>query len=100
MKRLFLLALFLAGCARPLEWRQIDGGAPDPQRLNVDATICQGEAQKARLSGGSTYVPTGDAFAQVNSGLDDLQRSIATQDVLTGCMASKGYILRRVASQP
>lgn len=57
------------------------------QQFEMDATMCQGEMQKANLSG-VTFTGGGIAGAIAAS-----QRSDAVGQVARGCMAEKGYVL-------
>jgi hypothetical protein len=71
-----------------------DGRAPgsDPvlhQQFEMDRTVCNGETQKADLSG-VTFTGGGLAGA-----LAAVQRSEEAGQVGQGCMASKGYVLVR-----
>jgi hypothetical protein len=79
------LTLALAGCATKGVFLLSDGRIPtdDPvlkEQLEKDLTICNGEAQKANLSGNV-----------VNS----FSRNMAVAQVGRGCMAQKGYVLSR-----
>lgn len=85
------LALALAGCATARTapvWIRADGAAVDPQRLALDQTVCQGEMQRASMSG--VQLDTGNPFTD---GVNGANRYLAGQDVLKGCMAGRGYLL-------
>jgi hypothetical protein len=78
-------ALALAGCAKPPVYLLADGRLPadDPvvnQQFEMDRTVCQGELQKANLSGS---VRDWSAVGRVT----------AVSQVGQGCMAEKGYVL-------
>ena len=84
---LALAALALTGCATKGVFLLADGRIPadDPllkAQLEKDLTICNGEAQKANLSGN---------LANVSS----ISRYSAVAQVGRGCMAEKGYVLVR-----
>jgi hypothetical protein len=81
---LMVAALILAGCAPHMTWLRADGVAPsaDPvinQQFEMDRTVCQGELQKANLSGSLR-----DWSA--------ISRGSAVNQVGQGCMAQKGYV--------
>lgn len=89
---LVLAAITLSGCATKTIYLLADGRAPgtDPvlnQQFEMDRTVCQGELQKANLSG-VTFGGGGWAgvAAQAN-------RNAAAGQVGQGCMAEKGYVL-------
>jgi hypothetical protein len=89
-----LAALILAGCAPHTIYLRADGMSPasDPvlnQQFDMDRTVCQGDMQKASLSG-VTFAGGGLAgvAAQAN-------RNEAAGQVGQGCMAEKGYVLVR-----
>jgi hypothetical protein len=77
-----LLCVLLAGCAaEPKDWTRPDGQPINPSQLQLDKTACEGEVEKAAV--------TGQARSTVGMpfGMD-------RQDmrVFTGCMASRGYL--------
>lgn len=83
---LALAAVALSGCAAKTVYLLADGRAPvsDPvlnQQFEMDRTVCQGELQKANLSGS----------------LRDwgIERGAAVSQVGQGCMAEKGYVMVR-----
>jgi hypothetical protein len=87
------LALALAGCQSTQNvWLRTDGrratSSPQlSQQFDLDATVCQGERQKASMSG-----------VQLNSGglmgvAEAMERGQAADDVTKGCMAQRGYLL-------
>jgi hypothetical protein len=87
MRRVALLFVIfaLAGCAAKNVFLLADGRNPgsDPvlnQQFRMDSTVCQGELQKANLSGSLR-----DWGA--------LSRGMAVDQVGEGCMAEKGYVL-------
>lgn len=87
-------ALALAGCATRTLYLRADGVAPgsDPvlqQQFDMDRTVCQGELQKANLSG-VTF--TGGGLSGVAAAA---ARGQAAGQVGQGCMAEKGYVLVR-----
>jgi hypothetical protein len=86
--------LDLCSCAPQVKsvWLRTDGQhiASNPvllQQAQVDLTVCQGEMQKANLSG-VTF--TGGGLAGLAAAA---QRNNAAADVAKGCMAQHGYIL-------
>jgi hypothetical protein len=75
------LCATLAACASaPKLWTRADGGPIMQTQYEVDATVCRGELQKARMAG------TGQ--------LGLISRMNAQDDIYTGCMAAKGYVQR------
>ncbi len=96
MRRVVLLftALSLTGCATKMVYLLADGRAPgdDPvlnQQFDMDRTVCNGETQKAGLSG-VTF--TGGGLAGIAAAAE---RDQAAGQVGQGCMAGKGYVLVR-----
>ncbi len=94
MRIVFVLpvALALAGCASHMIYLRADGISPasDPvlnQQFEMDRTICQGDMQKANVSG-VTF--TGGGVAGVIAANN---RNQAVGQVGQGCMAEKGYVL-------
>jgi hypothetical protein len=87
------LAISVGGCAAAPKtiWLRADGqGGRDPvlaQQFEIDRTICQGERQRADLSG-TTF--TGGGLAGIAAAQ---QRSNSADQVASGCMAQKGYVL-------
>lgn len=57
------------------------------QQFELDQTICQGERQRADLSG-TTF--TGGGVAGI---IAAQQRGVSADQVASGCMAQKGYVL-------
>jgi len=91
---MIVAALALAGCAPHMIYLRADGqmAAGDPvlqQQFEMDHTICQGDMQKANVSG-VTFAGGGivGAVAAAN-------RNEAVGQVGQGCMAEKGYVLVR-----
>ena len=87
---LLFSALNLAGCAKEMTYVRLDGqrASTDPvlsQQFQVDAAICQGEMQKANVSG-VTFSGGGLAGAMAAA-----ERSKAVGQVAQGCMAQRGY---------
>lgn len=89
-------ALLLSACAQQpkMLWVRGDGQrtAGDPvmvHQFEMDRTMCQGEMQKANLSG-VTLTRGGLAGAVAAADRDE-----AAGQVGNGCMASKGYVLVR-----
>ena len=87
-----LAVLALAGCAPHLIYLRADGVPPgsDPvlnQQFEMDRTICQGDMQKANVSG-VTFAGGGLAGAVAAA-----NRNQAVGQVGQGCMAEKGYVL-------
>ncbi len=81
---LVFAALALTGCATKTVYLLADGRSPgsDPvlnQQFEMDSTVCQGELQKANLSGSLR-----DWGA--------ISRGTAVNQVGQGCMAEKGYV--------
>lgn len=100
MRRLFALSigLFLLGCSThpdlPETWVRTDGqGIFNNPALNhqftTDKTICEGEVQKANLSG--TQLCRGATDCLIAS----MARDSSLSTVAKGCMAQKGYALVR-----
>lgn len=87
------LAMVLAGCAaQQLAYVRTDGQRikTDPvmeQQFQIDAAICNGEMQKANVSG-VTFTGGGIAGAVAAA-----NRSNAVGQVAQGCMAQKGYVV-------
>jgi hypothetical protein len=92
---LVFAALALAGCAGPqMLYLRADGVAPgsDPvlnQQFEMDRTVCNGDRQRASLSGVSYGGGGWGAIAAQAS------RNQAAGQVAQGCMAEKGYVLVR-----
>ncbi|MGH6875934.1 MAG: hypothetical protein ACREHV_01005 [Rhizomicrobium sp.] len=89
-------ALALAGCAtaaqEQLAWVRADGQpiAGNPallQQYQLDHTACEGEMQKANLSG-QTFCPGGAIACAIN----DVERQRSMLAVGKGCMANRGYL--------
>jgi hypothetical protein len=94
-----LAALALASCAPHMIYLRADGqvAANDPvlhQQFEMDRTVCQGELQKANVSG-VTYTGGGLIGA-----LALAERSQSVDQVGQGCMASRGYVLVREDEAP
>jgi hypothetical protein len=92
-------ALALAGCAQHMLYLRADGVAPgsDPvlnQQFEMDRTVCNGDMQKANLSG-VTFAGGGLAGAVAAA-----NRGEAAGQVGQGCMAEKGYVLVREDQAP
>lgn len=92
----FILAatvLSLGGCAAPnivavrMDGQPIRGNPVLSQSLDTDRTICQGEMQKANLSG---VTVSGGGFAGLAA---EIERSQNANTVFKGCMAQRGYAL-------
>ncbi|MCX7310340.1 MAG: hypothetical protein NTV56_01090 [Alphaproteobacteria bacterium] len=86
----FALATLLTGCAKEMAYIRYDGqrASTDPvlaQQFQQDAAICNGEMQKANVSG-VTFTGGGLAGAVAAS-----ERGNAVGQVAQGCMAQKGY---------
>lgn len=84
--------LALSACATPSMYLLADGRAPgtDPvlnQQFEMDRAICNGDMQKANLSG---VTVSGGGLAGVAA---SVERGQAASQVGVGCMASKGYVL-------
>jgi hypothetical protein len=92
-KRICILAaLALTGCAPQMVYLRADGVPPmsDPvlnQQFEMDRTICNGDMQKANLSG-VTF--TGGGVPGVIAANN---RTVAAGQVGQGCMAERGYVL-------
>jgi hypothetical protein len=83
-------ATLLAGCAKEMAYIRYDGqrASTDPvlaQQFQQDAAICQGEMQRANVSG-VTF--TGGGFA---GAVAAAERGNAVGQVAQGCMAQRGY---------
>ena len=94
MRKSLILALasaaLLAGCAKEMAYIRYDGqrASQDPvlaHQFQQDAAICNGEMQKANVSG-VTF--TGGGFA---GAVAAAERGNAVGQVAQGCMAQKGY---------
>jgi len=88
------IGLALSACAPHTIYLRADGQAPgnDPvlhQQFEMDRTVCQGELQKANVSG-VTYTGGGLIGAMALA-----ERSQSVDQVGQGCMAAKGYVLVR-----
>lgn len=85
----------VAGCGTPPKpslWVRTDGQSarvhPELRtQLEVDQIACNGEMQKAALSG--VTIASGGIAGAIAQG----QRNAAAMDVAKGCMAEKGYVL-------
>lgn len=89
-------AIFLvAGCASdapPSVWvrtdgQRIGGNSALEQKVDIDKTICNGEMQKAGLSGQQQF--GGSLLSQA---IVENQRGERLDGVAKGCMAEKGYV--------
>ena len=88
------LALLCVGCATQPKvlWIRADGqritGNPAlSQQVDIDKTICHGEASKADMSG--AVIDRGGFAGAMN----DVRREQEGNAVATGCMAQRGYVL-------
>lgn len=79
-KLVLVVALACAGCAtqRPMAWARADGKPFAADALSLNQTICQGDMQKANLSGTGTSGGYG--------------RGTAVVQVFDGCMAEHGFV--------
>jgi hypothetical protein len=96
---LIFVALMLTSCAARTVYLRADGQvvAGDPvlaQQFEMDRTICNGDLQKANLSG-VTFAGGGVAGA-----IAAANRSEAAGQVGQGCMAERGYVLVREELAP
>jgi hypothetical protein len=87
-------AVALSGCATEVanKWVRTDGQSVmnNPalvKQFEIDKTICEGEMQKANLSGSSYCSGVGDCIAT------GIARGSAMAVVGKGCMAQRGYLL-------
>jgi hypothetical protein len=92
-------SLALTACAPHTLYLRADGVPPasDPvlnQQFEMDRTICQGDLQKANLSG-VTFTTGGLAGIAAAS-----NRAAAAGQVGQGCMAEKGYVLVKEDDAP
>lgn len=91
----FPLFAFLAGCVSdqlPMTWvrtdgQRIGGNAALEQKIEIDKTICKGEAQKAGLAG-QQQIYGGLTTQLVAARIKD----DSMVDVAKGCMAEHGYV--------
>jgi hypothetical protein len=88
------VSVALTGCATRTVYLLADGRAPgsDPvlnQQFEMDRTVCNGDMQKANLSG-VTFTGGGLAGAVAAA-----NRGEAASQVGQGCMAERGYVLVR-----
>jgi hypothetical protein len=84
----------LASCAVQVKnkWVRVDGQSIEKnpalvKQYEVDKTICEGEMQKADLSGSSFCYGLGNCLAT------GISRGNAMAGVGKGCMAQRGYLL-------
>lgn len=91
---LALAGVVLAGCAQQpkVVWLRTDGQLTrnNPAlatQFEVDKTVCEGETQKANLSGAQFCRGFGDCLAQ------SIERNQGMATVARGCMAQRGYML-------
>lgn len=89
-----LATLALASCAPHMIYLRADGVAPASdmvlnQQFEMDRTVCQGDMQKANVSG---VTIAGGGMAGVVAASN---RNAALGQVGQGCMAEKGYVLVR-----
>lgn len=91
-----ILCLALASCVTqpsvPNVWVRTDGqtireSAALVQQYEVDRTVCEGEMQKANLSGTQFCRGVGDCM------VSSIERNSSLAIVAKGCMAQKGYVL-------
>jgi hypothetical protein len=97
MRKVMIIALTagLVGCAPQIKqtWLRTDGqftrNKPAlEQQFQVDSAICDGETQRANVSGGTQF-----CRGAIGCGIADAQRSGSLQTVAKGCMAQHGYVL-------
>lgn len=87
-----LVISLLCGCAEQkyavlrLDGQSIAESPRLQQAYETDVAICNGETQKANLSKTRTYAGGLAAIAE------DIEHKRAAEDVMTGCMAQKGYV--------
>jgi hypothetical protein len=76
-----LLCLLTASAREPKDWTRPDGQVINPAQLQLDKTACEGEVEKAAVSG--------QAKSTINAPL-----GMDNQDmrVFKGCMATRGYL--------
>jgi hypothetical protein len=93
-KAVMIAVVCLVGCAPQVKqlWMRTDGqritgNAALEQQVQIDKTICDGEMQKANLSG------TQFCRGAIECGLADAQRAGSLTTVAKGCMAQKGYVM-------
>lgn len=100
MKRMLAIAglAALAGCqsADPMVWVRTDGqratGNPAlEQQYKIDSAICVGETQKAGLGAPVVYM-SADPVSAAMAGAVVGSQARASGDVMTGCMAQRGYV--------
>jgi hypothetical protein len=83
----------MAGCATapPMVYVRTDGRQIDKrsfaQQLAIDKTMCEGEAERARLSAGTNYL--GGVIAH---SIEENRKSQSAVKVEEGCMAGRGYV--------
>jgi hypothetical protein len=102
MRSLWLVSLAASmalggGCVQqppppPMVWIRTDGisikeNPAFAQKFDVDKTVCEGEMQKANLSGTQICRGLADCIVQGQ------QRGSAVGIVGKGCMADRGYVL-------
>jgi hypothetical protein len=85
-------AAALSGCATPVpmllvrtDGQHITGNAALTQQMELDKTICRGEAEKAGLSAGTNY------YGGVAAIGEEIRRDRSTNTVAEGCLAQRGY---------
>jgi hypothetical protein len=92
-----LVALLLASCASAqpaMTWARADGKPTDPSQLELDATACMGEMQKAKMA--ATSHDTGNP---ITDGIAASNQDAQAGDVVKGCMAQHGYLLTAAKPQ-
>lgn len=92
-------APLLSGCAAKMTLVRADGqpiaGAAELAKARVSETICDGEAEKAKLSAGANYHLSLFAFAD-----EEIRRAQSASIVGKGCLASHGYFLVDASQAP
>lgn len=92
-----VVAVLAVGCAQQqrMMWVRADGqsGPTAATQFEMDRAACEGEMQKANLSGSSYCRGFGDCLGT------SIARGQAMTTVGKGCMASKGYLERPDPSQ-
>ena len=87
----FIAAFGVSGCNSTRgAYYNTDGsiivGDAQSQKFDADRSVCLGEMGKAKL--GSSPTETGNPFIDASN---DLDRQMSADQVMIGCMASKGY---------
>jgi hypothetical protein len=89
-------SLALSACeTRPTYYWAHTSGVQNPSKLELDDTICDGVAS-GTVSAGNSYPARGGGFAAgMEAGRRDAQAAGDRDAVHRGCMAERGWVLRK-----